>query len=282
MGAEDRPGGSERLSTTRPLSWAATAGESPWTLPGVGLAVRYQPIVSLASGEAISAEALARLDHPRRGILAPEHFVPQMEGAGLGRDLTERVAALAFRDFAGNLGRLGLRLAINLPLNVLLDCAALTALDALRQEAGVAPDRLLVELTESQPLDMGDAAEMAHFADAARLLRDLGFGLAIDDVGPDTPNLPILLDFGFTVLKLDRGVVEASASSGCARRFIAETIAAARSAGMGVIAEGVADEADWRRMREFGVDSVQGYFLSAPLAAADMGTWLRNWRPPVA
>lgn len=283
MRAEDRASGlGGPPPSSRPPAWSAAGAELPWTLPGVGLAVRYQPVACLATGAVVSVEALARLDHPRRGILAAEHFVPQMEGAGLGRDLTERVAALAFGDFVLHLAPVGLQLAINFPLDVLLDRAALSMLDALRLEIGITPDRLLVELTESQPLDVDDAEQIARFAKAVRRLRDLGFGLAIDDVGPGTPNLPTLLHLGFTVLKFDRAVVRASATSAADARFLEQTIAAARPAGMGIIAEGAADEADWCRMRAFGVDAVQGYFVSPPLAAAAVGPWLRSWRPPMA
>ncbi len=257
-------------------------GESPWALAGAGIVVRYQPIVALADRLPIGVEVLARLDHPGRGMLAPEHFVPQMEGAGLGRHLTERVAALAFADFTRHLAGLGLRLALNFPLQVLLDCAALTALDGFRAAAGIGPDQVLIELTESQPLNVADPAEIAAFGTAMRRLRGLGYGLAIDDVSPETANLRTLMGLGFTVLKLDRGVVEDSARAPCACRFLRETIAAASAAGLTVIAEGIADETDWRRMQAFGVDQAQGYLVSPPLAAPCVGEWLRTWRVPTA
>jgi EAL domain-containing protein (putative c-di-GMP-specific phosphodiesterase class I) len=95
-------------------------------------------MVRLSDRRPISLEVLARLEHPRHGMLAPEHFVPQMEDAGLARRLTERVAALAFGDHTRYLAKLDLRLALNLPLDVLLDNAALSALDAQREAAGIA------------------------------------------------------------------------------------------------------------------------------------------------
>jgi EAL domain-containing protein (putative c-di-GMP-specific phosphodiesterase class I) len=285
MRAENRPSEADwRNEGGVPSMVPGPAGECPWALPGAGLAMLYQPVVSMCTGTAVSVEALARLDHPRRGILAPEHFVLQMEGAGLARELTERVAALAFRDFARHLARLGtgMRLAINLPLDVLLNHAALTTVDAYREAAGIAPERLVLELTESQPLDMANPAQMAAFAGAIRRLRALGFAMALDDAGPETPDLPALLGCGFTVLKLDRGVVDASGTVASAGRFLRETIAAAKSAGMSIVAEGVADEAGWRRMGAFGVDAVQGYFVAPPLPAAALAGWLETWRAPGA
>lgn len=257
-------------------------GELRAALAGTGLAARYQPMVRVRDRRPVSLEVLARLDHPRHGVLAPEHFVPQMEDAGLARRLTENVAALAFSDYRRHLDGLGLTLALNFPLDVLLDYAAVTALDAQRESAGIAAARVLVELTESRPLDARDAAEVAAFGAAMLRLRALGYGLAIDDVGPDTTNLRVLLGFGFTALKLDRAVVGDSGTSPAARRFVRDTIAAARAADLVVIAEGVEDEAGWQRMQELGVDQVQGYLISRPLQAATVGAWLQQWRFPGA
>src|SRR5260370_297492 len=119
------------------------------------------------------------------------------------------------------------------------DAAAVTALDAQRESAGIAARQVLIELTESRPLDTRDAAEVAAFGAAMLRLRALGYGLAIDDVGPGTTNLCVLLGFGFTALKLDRAVVEDSSGSPAANRFLRETVAAARAADLVVIAEGV-------------------------------------------
>ena len=253
-------------------------GELQAALAGTGLAARYQPVVRVRDRRPVSLEVLARLDHPRRGILAPEHFVPQMEDAGLARRLTESVASVAFGDYERHLDGLGLTLALNFPLDVLLDGAAVTALDAQRESAGIAAMQVLIELTESRPLDTRDAAEVTAFGAALLRLRALGYGLAIDDVGQDTTNLCVLLGFGFTALKLDRAVVEDSGGSPAASRFLRETVIAARAADLVVIAEGVEDEAGWQRMRELGVDQVQGYLISHPLRAAAVGAWLREWQ----
>lgn len=249
-------------------------------LAGTGLAACYQPVVRLRDRHAVSLEVLARLDHPRYGMLSPDQFVPQMEDAGLARRLTESVAALAFDDHALYLAQLGLTIALNFPLDVLLDAAALAALDKRREAAGIPATRLLIELTESRPLDAGDAGEMRAFGAAVRHLRDLGYGLAIDDLGPETANLPALLGCGLTALKLDRSIVEASATAPRAARFIGETVEVARTAGLTVIAEGVADGAGWHRMCDFGVDQAQGYFISPPLYAPRVSAWLEEWRHP--
>lgn len=253
-------------------------GELQAALSGTGLAARYQPMVRVCDRQPVSLEVLARLDHPRHDVLAPEHFVPQMEGAGLARRLTESVATLTFCDYRRHLDGLGLTVALNFPLDVLLDSAAVAALDAQREAAGIAAAQVLIELTESRPLDTRDAAEVAAFGTAMQRLRGLGYGLAIDDVGPDMTDLHVLLGFGFTALKLDRAVVAGSGTSPGTCHFLRDTIAAARATDLVVIAEGVEDEVGWQRMQELGVDQVQGYLISRPLQAAAVGAWLQQWR----
>jgi len=230
----------------------------------------------------VGLEVLARLDHPRHGVLAPAHFVPQMEDAGLARRLTERVAASAFGDHAGYLARLGLQLALNFPLDVLLDSAALSALDAQREAAGIAAAQVLFELTERRPPDTHNAGEMALFRAGMLRLRRLGYGLAIDDFGPGMTELLDLLGSGFTAIKLDRAMVDDSATLPGARRFLGDTLAAAHAAGLTVIAEGVADRPAWDRMRALGVDQAQGFLIARPLSAASVPAWIEAWRLPRA
>lgn len=253
-------------------------GELLSALSGTALSVSYQPVMQLRERRVVGLEVLARLNHPKHGVLGPELFVPQMEQAGLARRLTDTVATLALADYVQHLTDLELTIAINLPLEVLLDCTALTALDARREAAGVPTGRILIELTESRPIDSTDASEMRAFGAAVRHLRDLGFGLALDDVGPETANLAALFTFGFTALKLDRSVVEGSANTPCAARFIRESAAVAHAGGLSVIAEGVADRASWKRMQELGVDQVQGFYIAHPLCAEAVPKWINTLR----
>src|SRR5689334_8900824 len=89
-------------------------------LTGAMIEPRYQPIVRLADRVPVGLEALARLNHPTRGRMLPDRFVPQMEGAGLALLLTQRVANRAFADMVGVLAPYKLKVALNFPLEVLL------------------------------------------------------------------------------------------------------------------------------------------------------------------
>jgi EAL domain-containing protein (putative c-di-GMP-specific phosphodiesterase class I) len=261
---------------------ALAGDELDAALGGTAVGARYQPVVRISDRLPVALEVLARLDHPHHGMLSPEHFVPQMEDAGLARRLTERVAASAFADHARHFAILGLRLAVNFPLDVLLDAAALDVIDRQRQAAGIAAGALLIELTESRPLDTRNSGRMALLRAAIARLRRLGYGLAIDDFGPRMSELLALFASGFTAIKLDRAIVEDSATLASARRFLRETLAAAHAAGLTVIAEGVETRRAWNRMRALGVDQVQGFYVAHPLAAASVPAWIEAWRPSAA
>ena len=237
------------------------------------LQIRYQPLVRIADGVPFGLEALARLEHPRLGTLPPSRFVPQIEAAGFASRLAEAAVSRAFGDWRGDvLGRLGLRLGVNLPLDVLVQPGLTDRLEAWREQAGIDPGRIAVELTETHPIGSRD-----QLAVVLERLHAAGYGLAMDDVGPGLRDHEELAGLPFTALKLDIRVVRDSAHSDAARRFIARAVAAARDRGMMVIAEGVETEADWHRMAAFGVDAAQGFLIARPLTATAAAIWRTHW-----
>ena len=233
---------------------------------------RFQPIVRLADGQPCALEVLARLRHPERGAMAAGAFVPQMETAGFGQQLAELVVARALDDLpSGFLEAERLSLSVNLPLDVFLFPGAAERLDRQRQAAGVAAARLVIELTESQPVDDLDGLKTAMLR-----WRGAGYRLALDDVGPQTPLLDALLPLAFDTLKLDISVVREPGAESA--RFIGELVEAAHARGQNVVGEGVESWATWGRMLALGVDLAQGFLLSEPLEAAGVAPWLAAWR----
>src|SRR4051794_4339939 len=123
-------------------------------LTGTMIETRYQPIVRLADRKPVAVEVLARMNHPARGTLLPDLFVPQMEDAGLAPALTEIVTRRAFADMANpSLARHDLEIALNFPLDVLLVPQAMALLNAQRQEVNIRPEQVIIELTESKPVE---------------------------------------------------------------------------------------------------------------------------------
>lgn len=233
----------------------------------------YQPVVRLADRMPVGLEVLARLNHPELGLLAPDLFVPRVEAAGLSLQLTQAVATRAFADWtAAMLQDLDLSLALNFPLDVLLQPAALAWLEQQRAAAGVPAARIGIELTESLPIT--DHPELER---AVAVIRGAGYTLAIDDVGPGVRQAQQLLGLGFAALKLDKGLVTGSRDDPKLAEMLAATIAAAHGAGLIVIAEGVEDEVNWQRMLAAGVEQAQGYLIAQPMPPAAVPAWHRAW-----
>ncbi|HEY6432757.1 MAG TPA: EAL domain-containing protein [Acetobacteraceae bacterium] len=248
-------------------------------LDGGLVETRYQPIVRLDTGGLIGLEVLARLNHPRLGTILPEHFVPQLEDAGLAAELTERVAGSAFADIStASIAPFDVTIGINLPLDVLLVPAVLARLDAQRRAAGLRAAQVVIELTESQPV-----TDLPVLRRATERFRAAGYRALIDDVAPSVPFVLELMDMAFSGLKLDKDLVQAIPHSTESRAFARRIIALASARGLTVTAEGVEDLATWRRMRDMGAHHAQGFFVAYPLAAADVPDWILHWHgAPVA
>jgi EAL domain-containing protein (putative c-di-GMP-specific phosphodiesterase class I) len=257
--------------------WQEAMFRASGTPDGSILQTCYQPIVRLADRVPIAVEVLARMVHPTLGTMLPDAFVPRIEVAGLSRTLTEAVVRRALEDHRRYLAPLGLKIGLNLPLDVLMHLPFLDWLDEQRRDACLAADRITIELTESLPV----AALARPALDRLRLAMDharrLGYDLAIDDVSPEMPEYRALFSMPFTAMKLDkRAVIDASVDPDCAL-FLRETVAAAKQAGLMIVAEGVEDCAIWQRMRALGVDGAQGFLVARPLAAQDVSGWLETW-----
>nr|WP_294507260.1 EAL domain-containing protein [uncultured Rhodopila sp.] len=242
-------------------------------LRGAMIENRYQPIVRMADRHPIGLEALARLNHPELGTLLPDRFVPQIEDAGLAAELTDLVSARAFADMAEPwLAERGVRVSVNFPLDVLLHPAALDRLERQREACNIDVARVIVELTESRPVD--DFPLLRRSIDR---LRGLGYGVAIDDAGPAVPWLTELLELPFTSLKLDKDLVNRAIEHETVHRFVASTIARGKQRGMIVVAEGVETPAIWDRMRALGVDEAQGFLVGRPLPLTAVPIWTGAW-----
>jgi EAL domain-containing protein (putative c-di-GMP-specific phosphodiesterase class I) len=250
-------------------------GLSP-DLAGSTIETCYQPIVRIADRAPLAVEALARLSHPERGMLKPEHFLQQMEDAGRGRELAELMFARALADLQAAwpdpAGSHALAVSVNVPLDALLAPGCLDQLARMRSQAGWPVGRIHIELTESRPV-----TDLPGLRAVLERARAFGFGVALDDCSPAMPSVAGLLELPFSTVKFDHVLIAASLADGPEAAFVAATIQTAHGRGMTVTAEGVEDEATWDRLRALGADAAQGFLIAEPLPHAEIEPWRRRW-----
>lgn len=233
----------------------------------------YQPKVAVATGEVVGVETLVRWLHPRDGLVPPDQFIALAEQHGLIDDLTWVVltAALAqARVWRGN-GVL-LRVAVNLSMDNLASLSFLDRVAELASQAGVPPQELVLEVTESRL--MHDQRVPLEILTRLHLRR---FRLSIDDFGTGNSSLTQLRDIPFSELKIDQSFVHGAWDNDTQRAMFGASLGLARQLKMEAVAEGVEDRADWDYLRQQGCDLAQGYFIGKAMPAEDLPVWLRDW-----
>ena len=222
------------------------------------LRVHYQPLCEVAGGEVVGCEALVRWEHPERGLLAPAEFVPLAEETGLILPLGEWVLRAACLAAAG--WPPGWEVAVNLTARQLAQPDLVGVVSSALEDAGLAPGRLCLELTESAVLGAGAAETL-------RALKALGVRLAIDDFGTGWSSLGHLRSFPLDVVKLDRSFVAGLGTIARDDAIAAAVISLAHALGLRTIAEGVETPAQRAMLERLGCDAAQGYLLGRPTAA---------------
>ena len=233
----------------------------------------YQPKVAVATGEVVGVETLVRWRHPQDGMVFPDQFIGVAEAHGLIDDLTRAVltGALAQAKVWQD-ARWGLRVAVNLSMANLASLNFPDFVAGLAAQAGVPPQGLVLELTESRL--MRDLRAPLEIVTRLRLKR---FRLSIDDFGTGHSSLAQLRDLPFDELKIDQSFVHRAWTDETLRAMYDASLGLARQLGIEAVAEGVEDRNDWDFLRRTGCDLAQGYFIGRPMPAADLPGWIAAW-----
>ncbi|HEY4066853.1 MAG TPA: EAL domain-containing response regulator [Burkholderiaceae bacterium] len=235
--------------------------------------LHYQPKVDLQTGALVGAEALVRWNHPIHGLLFPDSFIGAAEECGAIDQVTDWVMRRAMGQLARwAAGGVAIQVAINLSMDNLRAADFARRAESIVREAGVAPQDVTLEITESRA--MSPSPEPLESLVRLRLQR---FKLSIDDFGTGHSSLAQLRDVPFTELKIDRGFVHGARGNQIIRPILEGSIGIAKRLGMLCVAEGVETEQDWRLLRELDCDVAQGYFIGRPMGAAQFPEWLGRW-----
>ena len=245
------------------------------------LEVHYQPTVGVPPGRGTPppsgrgagvawVEALVRWPDGRGRLTPPGEFVPLAEETGLIVPLTRWVLGEALRQ-CGAWERAGLRcgVAVNLSAWDLRDAGTLGTVEGLLAGAGLGPERLGLEITESALL-----GEDARGRGALERLRGRGVRVALDDFGTGYASLAYLRELPVDELKVDRSFVRRLGEDATDAAIVGAIVALGHALGLEVVAEGVETAAAWEALARLGCDLAQGYYLSRPLPAAGLARWL--------
>ena len=234
------------------------------------LVLHYQPKARLGTGDIVGVEALVRWQHPIRGLLSPDAFIPLAENTGLMAPLTEWVLRHAI-DQSARWREAGLMLpvAVNVSPRSLLDGDLPGTVLRLLADAGLPADLLELEITET--------AIMTDPEGAVRMLRHLqamGVRVSIDDFGTGYTSLSYLKQLPVHTLKIDRAFVADILENTKDQAITEAIIALGHKLGLSVLAEGIENAEVWQRLSSLNCDEGQGYHLARPMPSTDLLRWI--------
>ncbi len=234
------------------------------------LELYYQPKARLADGSVGAVEALLRWNHPDRGVVTPDQFIPTVQQTSLISPLTLYVVDEALRQAAvWREQGLALAVSVNLATRNVMDDGFPVQIEALLARHGAGAGVLEVELTEATVL-----ADPARARQALERLAALGVRSAIDDFGTGCSSLSQLRRLPVAEIKIDRSLVSGLLDDADDAAIVRSAIDLGRNLGLDVVAEGVEDAAAWARLIELGCTYAQGFHLCHPLPGHLLSQWV--------
>lgn len=232
----------------------------------------FQPKVALASGTIVGCEALARVVHPRCGVISPAGFLPAVNAGGFQRDLTDRMlegAGALLRELQDS-GH-AFPVSINLALPEVSEQHDADRLGARVRAIGLTPGQIVFEITETAL-----ATDWTVALENLSRLRLKGFQLSIDDFGTGYSSLQQLLRIPFSELKLDRSFVKGIEPGSAAYTLVEGTLRMARNLHLTTVAEGIETQFEAKMLLGMECDIGQGYAFSRPAPQSGFLQWLKK------
>jgi len=231
------------------------------------LVLHFQPQMDIKSGNLVGIEALVRWQHPEKGLIPPDDFIPVAETTGLIVALGEWVLYSACRSIR-NMETAGLpsvKLAVNLSPRQFQDPNLIDMIQNVLDKTGFKPIQLELEITETMLMN-----NLSYAIDVLNEIKALGIAVSIDDFGTGYSSLSYLKRLPIDALKVDRSFIKDIPEDKDDMEITAAIIAMAHKLKLGVVAEGIETDAQWEFLKKNKCNVGQGYLFSKPLTAKDL------------
>jgi len=239
------------------------------------LRVYYQPLVHLETGRIVEVEALVRWQHPERGVIAPQEFIPLAEETGLilplGQWVLDEACAQMGRWQAQHSGAKPLMLSVNLSVRQFQHAGLVDDIVTTLERTGFDPHLLKLEITESVAM-----ADVASTTTTLHALKHLGIQLAVDDFGTGYSAMSYLRHFPVDTLKIDQTFIRGLSNQAADLGIVQAVIAFAKTLKLDVTAEGIETVEQLNHLRALRCERGQGYYFAKPLPGDEFGELLAN------
>ncbi|MEP4190952.1 MAG: bifunctional diguanylate cyclase/phosphodiesterase, partial [Sneathiella sp.] len=248
------------------------AQELPDAIEGNQLRLHYQPMIRMHDSTVIGVEALVRWQHPQKGLLFPDSFIPLAEGSGSVEPLTRWVLDAAIRQ-ASLWHRQGHRLAVSVNISALILHNPIfpDIVNRLLEQANYPAEYLKLEITESAII-----SDVVRATDVVTRLHELGVKVSIDDFGTGYTSLAYIRKLPVDEIKIDKSFVLNMNTVSDDAVIVRTLLELARNLDLSVVAEGVEDRETWYMLAGLGCHVAQGYYMSRPVDVEALETWLKH------
>lgn len=242
------------------------------------LQMYLQPKINIATKHGYAAEALIRWQHPEKGMIYPDQFVPFAEQTGLIQKITlwminEACRVISEMQWQG----IKIVIAVNISARDLIDPDLPEKIADLLNKHQTSVDALTLEITESSMMDDPVRAEVT-----LHKLAQMGLNIAIDDFGTGYSSLAYLKRLPVQALKIDKSFVMNMVQDENDAVIVRSTIDLGHNLNLKVVAEGIENSVAWDMLAAMGCDDGQGYFMGKPMPVKEYAAWLRQWQLKVA
>ena len=252
------------------------AGELRHAIEAGELVVYYQPKVDMSSEHITGVEALVRWQHPEKGMIRPDLFIPMAEETGIIHPFTAWLIEEVSQQIRQWQNRgIDLVVAINLAPRNLLEADLPGRLERAIMSQGIHPEHFMMEITER-----GFIADPQRAMATLNRIHEIGMPISIDDFGTGYSSLAYLKDMPIDELKIDQSFISTMNEDAGTLTIVQTIIQMAHFLGLEVTAEGVESAEEWRRLELMGCDRAQGYYMGKPMPVEELERWLLDspWR----